>query len=53
MSERADPVGLLPRNGLGRTALLAFFWTVIGVIFALPKIGSSGSALIALGFSPS
>ena len=51
MTERADPVGLLPRSGLGRTALLAVFWTVIGVIFALPNIGSNGSALIALGFS--
>ena len=40
MSERADPVGLLPRSGVGRTALLAVFWTVIGVIFALPNIGS-------------
>ncbi len=47
MSERADPVGLLPRSGLGRTALLAVFWTVIGVIFALPNIGSDGSALLA------
>ena len=51
MSERADPAGLLPRSGLGRTALLAVFWTVIGVIFALPNIGSNGSALLALGFS--
>jgi two-component system, LytTR family, sensor kinase len=51
MSERADPVGLLPRSGVGRAALLAVLWTVVGVIFALPNIGSSGSALLAIGFS--
>jgi two-component system, LytTR family, sensor kinase len=51
MSERADPVGLLPRSGVGRAALLAVLWTVVGVIFALPNIGGSGSMLLALGFS--
>jgi two-component system LytT family sensor kinase len=51
MSERADAAGLLPRSGIGRTALLALLWTVIGVIFALPNIGNAGSPLPALGFS--
>ena len=51
MSERSDPAGLLPRSGIGRTALLAVFWTVIGVIFALPTIRSADGALVALGFS--
>ena len=49
MSERADPVGLLPRSGVGRAALLAVLWTVVGVIFALPNIGGPGSAVLALG----
>ena len=51
MSERADPVGLLPRSGLGRAALLAALWTVVGVIFALPNIGNSGSTLLELASS--
>ena len=51
MSERADPVGLLPRSGVGRAALLAALWTVVGVSFALPNIGNAGSPLPALGFS--
>ena len=51
MIERADPVGLLPRSGVGRAALLVVLWTAIGVIFALPNIGNAGSALLALGFS--
>ena len=51
MTERADPVGLLPRSGVGRAALLAVLWTVVGVIFALPNIGSPGGAVLALVFS--
>lgn len=51
MNERADPTGLLPRSGVGRAALLAVLWTVVGVIFALPNVGNSGSVLPALGFS--
>ncbi|MEO5822821.1 MAG: histidine kinase [Vicinamibacteraceae bacterium] len=51
MSERADPAGRLLRSGVGRAALLAILWTVVGVIFALPNMGSSGSVLLALGFS--
>jgi two-component system, LytTR family, sensor kinase len=51
MSERADPVGLLPRSGVGRAALLALLWTAVGVLFALPNMGSAGSGLLALGFS--
>ena len=53
MSERADPVGLLPRSGVGRAALLAVLWTVIGVIFALPNIGTAGSAPARAGLSRS
>ena len=48
MSERTDPAGLLPRSGVGRAALMAGLWTLVGVIFALPNIGGSGSALLAL-----
>jgi signal transduction histidine kinase len=48
MSERAEPVGLLPRSGVGRAALLAALWTVVGVIFALPNMGTAGSAPGAL-----
>ncbi len=51
MSERADPAGLLPRSGVGRAALLAGLWTLVGVIFALPNVGGSGGSLPALGFS--
>src|SRR6185503_12361632 len=43
MTERAEPAGLLPRSGVGRAALFACLWTVVGVIFALPNIGGSGS----------
>jgi len=38
ISERTAPAGLLPRSGAGRGVLLAVFWTVVGVIFALPNI---------------
>jgi two-component system, LytTR family, sensor kinase len=51
MSDRADPAGLLPRSGVGRAALFVVLWTVIAVIFALPNIGSSGSALLAIAQS--
>jgi two-component system, LytTR family, sensor kinase len=51
MTERADPVGLLPRSGVGRAALLAAVWTAVGVIFALPNVGTAGSTVLALGFS--
>jgi two-component system LytT family sensor kinase len=51
MTERVDPSGLRPRSGIGRAALLAVLWTVVGVIFALPSIGGSGSTLTALGVS--
>jgi len=51
MSERAEPAGLLPRSGIGRAALFAGLWTVVGVVFALPNIGGSGSRILALGFS--
>ncbi len=51
MTERSEPAGLLPRSGIGRGALLAIFWTVIGVIFALPNIGGAESPLRVLGFS--
>lgn len=37
--ERTAPVGgLLPRSGVGRGVLLAVFWTIVGVIFALPNL---------------
>ena len=51
MTERADPVGLLPRSGVGRAALLAVLWTVVGVIFALPNIGGPGGTVPPLVFS--
>jgi two-component system, LytTR family, sensor kinase len=37
-SERTAPGGLLPHSSVGRGVLLAVFWTVVGVIFALPNI---------------
>jgi len=51
MIERADPGGLLPRSGVGRAALMAGLWTLVGVIFALPNMGGSGSALLAIAAS--
>jgi two-component system, LytTR family, sensor kinase len=51
MSDRVDPAGLLPRSGVGRAALLAVLWTLVGVVFALPNAGGSGIPLPALGSS--
>ena len=51
MSERPDSAGRWPRSGVARAALLAALWTVVAVVFALPNIGGSGSALLAIAFS--
>jgi two-component system, LytTR family, sensor kinase len=44
MSERAPSPGLLPQSGVGRGVLLAVFWTIVGVIFALPNLRSGNAA---------
>ena len=51
MNERPDSAGLLPRSGVGRAAVLTVLWTILAAVFALPNIGSTGSAVLAMAHS--